>query len=182
MDPYGLYLVIFYDVQTGRIRAWDIKPNEDYGTRIKSKPDFEYGGAFSGSGECQNKSSCELRKDSGPIPKGNYAIDGSVNSGDRRGGFRAYSFKLYRQTSGAFLDTNGLYSHEETPIGNGVTRSGFYLHPGTISIGCITIPEADRAIYDQLRTLLENTSKSSFYESGRLYSSKRVGSGFVYVY
>lgn len=77
-----------------------------------------------------------------------------------------------------------LYSHIDAPVNDsGIERGGYYIHPGTVSEGCVTIPSRDRAKYDELRSLLEKTKKITFFAQQRfLVNGFQGGSGFLYVY
>ncbi|MBI5639904.1 MAG: DUF2778 domain-containing protein, partial [Nitrospirae bacterium] len=104
-------------------------------------------GVFSGVGECKNNSSerCIKSKDIGPIPTGRY----KMNSDDR-----AKHGLFWR------LEADPKVSGWQYYLG---ARGGFLLHPGSASLGCITVRKRDakamlqyRAINDLLKSEIES--------------------------
>jgi RHS repeat-associated protein len=99
-------------------------------------------GVFSGvPGQCRNNPDCADNKDEGPIPPGNY----KMNQDDREG-------------------NEGFWRLEpDPPIPGwkcrlGVNRCGFMLHPGTVSLGCITADPTNKKTmrqYDRVDRLLQ---------------------------
>lgn len=90
------------------------------------------GGVFSGvPGECRNNSQCGDNKDEGPIPVGNYRM----NRDDREGNEGFWRLEPDPQIPGWKCRL-------------GMKRCGFMLHPGTVSLGCIT---ADPTNSDTMR-------------------------------
>jgi hypothetical protein len=96
---------------------------------------------FSGLGQCTNNpvEECQNSRDLGPVPEGPYKI----NRHESRRGFwrlesippvKAWEFKL------------------------GLRRNGFMIHPGSISLGCITIDKYDERLmqdYELIDSLLQ---------------------------
>jgi RHS repeat-associated protein len=80
-------------------------------------------GVFSGlPGECRNNPSCVNNRDEGPIPMGDYKMNK-----DDRPGHQGY----WR------LEPNPPIPGWKYVVG--VNRCGFMLHPGGVSLGCITV-------------------------------------------
>jgi RHS repeat-associated protein len=97
-------------------------------------------GVFSGVGPCRDNPSCAKANDLGPIPPGNY----NMNRDDRKG-------------------HGGFWRLEPSPhvpgwkCRLGISRCGFELHPGGISLGCITADKNDPNVmfqYNQINNLL----------------------------
>jgi RHS repeat-associated protein len=125
-------------------------------------------GAFSGC-NC-GKSESDV---SGPIPKGVYLIDKDRDvNGDVP--WKRVSHRLLASQSGT-LEGPFDYNREVTNPNTGekVKRDNFYLHPGSVSAGCITLPKTrnleDGAPwsdeYESLDKMIINTSP--YYHSGR---------------
>lgn len=86
-------------------------------------------------------SSARIRKNRGPIPEGDYDMlpyDGRRSNSN--------NWWRLRPQSVARRAMDGL----------GFGRGGHLLHPGTISLGCITYSGTDRGPYDKLDNLLRN--------------------------
>jgi len=97
-------------------------------------------GVFSGVGKCRDTPSCEKVRDLGPIPIGNY----DMNRDDRKG-HEGY----WRLEPNPHVPAWKYYL--------GISRNGFELHPGGISLGCITADKNDPAAmlqYDKVNELL----------------------------
>lgn len=98
-------------------------------------------GLFSGQGDCKNSAdpACINNKNDGPIPPGKY----TMNKDERKG-------------------KEGFWRLEPNPKIPGWkcyfgTRCGFQLHPGSISLGCITADKKDKeaiAKYNEIDELL----------------------------
>jgi hypothetical protein len=171
--PFGLWLSVYY-YRTGgrdgggRIVAYDMdrprqlewvqnnsndinQPVGDY--QLQDNKVFELDeGLFSGVGDCKNNIPCEETPSRGPIPGGDFVI---LPDSKGRGWY-----SLYRQQSdGAFRDFG--------PVGNGTIRGAFRLHPGTLSLGCLTIHATNRESYNRLSNLLKNTSTIQVNTGGR---------------
>jgi RHS repeat-associated protein len=93
-------------------------------------------GVFSGVGKCRNQNSCSGINDLGPIPTGDY----NMNRDDRQG-------------------HEGFWRLEPNPHSPGwkcrlgISRCGFELHPGGISLGCITADKNNSAVMDQYKLI-----------------------------
>lgn len=104
--------------------------------------------AFSGRGKYTNQPIYEAIPSSGPIPAGNYYI---VEPYYYRPGspLSPIFFKLFRD------DDN---IDDETTLLNGVKRDKFRLHPGTVSLGCVTIDNlTQQKQWDRMQHKLLNT-------------------------
>ena len=100
------------------------------------------GGVFSGLGPCKDKPSCADNKDLGPIRPGNY----KMNRDDRPGNELHWRLEPVPKISG-------------WKCYFGLARCGFKLHPGTLSLGCITADPNDPNTmkqYDLLHALLQS--------------------------
>jgi len=93
-------------------------------------------GVFSGVGKCRNQNSCSGLNDLGPIPQGDY----NMNRDDRDG-------------------HEGYWRLEPNPhvpgwkCRLGISRCGFELHPGGISLGCITADKNNKPVMDQYKLI-----------------------------
>jgi RHS repeat-associated protein len=89
-------------------------------------------GVFSGYKACTNNSSCSNDPNDGPIPPGNYNMNEDTRAGHE--GFwrlepdpKVPAWKYYL----------------------GLERNGFMLHPGGLSLGCITADKKNKAVMEQ---------------------------------
>ena len=134
-DRFGLLENFAFSVKDGRL-TWDC-PDQ---CKQKESP------AFSGRGRSRNNPGDETVPGTGPIPRGEYYI--TEPYAYRPGSpLSPYFFKLYRMDDK--ID-------DETVIG-GVRRGEFRFHPGTISIGCVTL-NVDDWVYIQWKLLRTKTS------------------------
>jgi hypothetical protein len=97
-------------------------------------------GVFSGVGKCRNQSSCSSEHFQGPIPLGTY----NMNPDNRPGHEDFWRLEPNPQIPGwkCYL---------------GLARCGFELHPGGISLGCITVDKHNSPAmkqYNQVNALL----------------------------
>ena len=107
-------------------------------------------GVFSGVGECRNNNSdpCAKSKDTGPIPQGNY----SMNPDDRPGHAGYWRLEPDPKVSGWAYYLGG-------------ARGGFMLHPGSVSLGCITSDKHNAGAmsqYNDVNNLLRSESGSNY--------------------
>jgi RHS repeat-associated protein len=103
---------------------------------------------LSGTGTCRDNPSqkCQDSKDHGPIPEGDYDIlpyDGNQSN--------SHNWWRLRPQSITRRAMDGL----------GFGRGGHLLHPGRISLGCITYTNRDRGPYDRLDELLRRDQPST---------------------
>ena len=98
---------------------------------------------FSGNQECKNDSSesCTSNRNDGPIPPGCYR----ATAHESRPGF-------WRLTPVNWTKVDSALYHI------GIGRSGFMLHPGSVSLGCITVGPSAMAQYDAINKLLSAES------------------------
>lgn len=102
------------------------------------------GGLFSGLGNCRNNPSgtCQASKNYGPIPEGDYDM---------------------LKYDGTHANSNNWWRlRPQSPVrrildGLGYGRGGHILHPGTVSLGCITYTGND-ADYNRVNSLLSRES------------------------
>ena len=91
-------------------------------------------GLFSGIGECTNQNSCVADQGKGPIPPGNY----DINRDNRPGHEGFWRLEPNPRVSGIWCKL-------------GLGRCDFELHPGGVSLGCITAEiNNERAMNDFL--------------------------------
>ena len=142
LDPRGAEVAMEFDRTKGTLAYQEYDRSTE--GKIEWKGDLvTITGVFSGSGESKNKPSDEHIKSQGPTPGGTYLV-GEMNS-------RGWH-KLYGQgTDGKFRDSVNVTD----PNGNNVSRDGMYLHHGTMSIGCVTVPDKDA--FDKLQKTLNST-------------------------
>jgi len=99
-------------------------------------------GVWSGVRQCTNNpsQSCQASSDYGPIPAGNY----KMNRDTRPGHDKFWRLEPTPKISGLRYSL-------------GLARSGFMLHPGHVSLGCITAlkdSESLMDVYNKLNQLL----------------------------
>jgi hypothetical protein len=107
------------------------------------RPSFSIGGegVFSGLGQCRNNpvDECQDSRDLGPVPEGPYRL----NRHEWRAGFwRLESIPPVRGWQFAL----------------GLRRNGFMLHPGSVSLGCITVDKNNEELmqgYGLIDSLLQ---------------------------
>ena len=145
IDPLGEDVIAIYNRTTGNLWIYD------WDTKQQLNVDNVFSG-LPGIPEDQ---------ENGPIPQGPYLIGDGANHGHHANLGTWYWFKLYP------------WPNQKDPqdylIINGVRRSGFYLHPGTVSDGCVTVKSdvgkrgleglyyPSSAAYDTIRKLLDDT-------------------------
>lgn len=107
---------------------------------------------FSGAGDDRNNPNSTDKADAGPLPTGKYYVV-DRESGGRLGRLRDWWsdkdiwFALYRDDGNV----------NDSTIVNGVVRGQFRMHPGTISVGCVTFVK--RSEFDEMRAILLKTKK-----------------------
>jgi RHS repeat-associated protein len=165
-----------YDDDTPPAPVWVDNPNLDV-TEPVGDYEWQYKkevidkGIFSGFGDCKNNTECETMPNSGPIPAGNYVIANDPNPG-KRNGDRWYA--LYRK------QPDGSYS-DFAPIGDsGISRGQFRWHLGTMSLGCLTFAYELRETYRRVESLIQGTSKNSFFNKDMNRLEKGFGTLTVY--
>jgi hypothetical protein len=134
VDPRGLASCT-YSITKRRLRC-----RENAG---KSPLVVEGPGVFSGFGLCRNDPKCIDKKEEGPVPPGIYRM----NRDERPG--REMFWRLEREDK----DVSGF---DHYFLGE---RSGFMLHPGSFSYGCITLDRENEELMSQYRRIndiLEN--------------------------
>ena len=91
------------------------------------------GGVFSGQpGKCRNNPDCAQNASEGPIPMGDY----KMNKDDRPGHEGFWRLEPNPPTPGLLCRL-------------GLSRCGFMLHPGGVSLGCITVDKKnDKSMKD----------------------------------
>jgi len=150
IDPSGLAKCIYSIVAHTLI----CMPNADPGWPAIIGPngagavDLEPAGVWSGVGSCSNNPSCVNSHDLGPIVPGSY----NMNRDDRSGHSGFWRLEPNPKIPGWKCDL-------------GLARCGFELHPGSISLGCITTSKTDPTAmqqYNNVNVLLsqENGSNS----------------------
>jgi hypothetical protein len=130
IDPDGLYVRIVADIQSGTMTVADVNPGRE--TTVST---FKF---FSGDKKALNDSSQEGLPNIGPVPRGKYSLgNGTVNVQDTHpqliGGSLEWIPILNEET-----DRNVHYVfNPET--GRTEKRTEFYIHPGLVSQGCVTM-------------------------------------------
>ncbi len=153
-DVEGLSVTIKYNVKAGVLVATD-DDTHDHVTVTK---------VFSGRGSSTNNPKDEAKEDTGPIPRGTYIID--TESGKNHYGPGYSQYRLYFEGT----DKNLHYDNYARKLKNGkvITRGTHNLHPGHMSLGCVTIPvdnpsgnSFDSKGFASLKTLLNSTKPFS---------------------
>jgi hypothetical protein len=152
VDPSGLSVRMVYDRASGVLTATDTDTGET----------ITITGVFSGMFP-PNSPLNSPENFGGPIPAGEYVIGGPQDMG-----------RFYTGTNEFYplLDPTTMSNVHQirTKDGQTVTRNEFYLHPGTGSEGCITVPSDTQkhakgghgvypksAAFDKLDAMLRNT-------------------------
>ena len=141
VDPYGL-AKCYYSISAHTMVCY---PNDlgFVGPPLPLGPS----GVFSGIGECRDKPACSDDSNRGPIPSGNYNMNPD---------YRPNHEKFWR------LEPNPKVPGWKCLLG--LARCGFELHPGSLSLGCITTDKFNSAAlqqYDRIHELLKRESGSN---------------------
>ena len=113
---------------------------------------LQSGSVFSGNGKCKNNSSedCIKTPKEGPVPPGCYNVTPNLT---RPGFWNLTPIGWSKADAAAYwLQNKG---------GIGKQRGGFMLHLGTVSLGCITISNADKENYKAIDSLLRTENGSN---------------------
>lgn len=160
-DPMGLDVVATFSQSGGKMKVvdrwggWGI-----WDWFFGPKSDQEYS-VFSGSCKCS-----ETIVNDGPIPRGLYLID---KDHDRNGDmpWKRISYRLYASQSNTMEGPFHPYRKWNDPeTGREVMRNNFYIHPGSVSAGCITFQRSSTTpegapwspIYGIFDETIKNTS------------------------
>lgn len=130
-DPLGL-AQCFYRISTHTLSCVS---NKDHSNQAKLGPN----GVFSGNeGPCRNNPSCSKDSGNGPIPPGEYHMNHDTRQG------QDLFFRLEPEPKVPWWE---YYL--------GLERSGFELHPGSISLGCITTDKNNPRAMEQYYKLFD---------------------------
>ena len=145
IDPTGLTVTITFNRSKGTLVATD----DQTGASVTIS------GVFSGCGTSTNKPADEDKENQGPIPGGTYRVDTESGFGHYGPGYSQY--RLY------FEGKDGKWHYDHSPrklkSGKEIDRGEHNLHPGSISLGCVTLPgiNFNSPGWTKLRKLLNNT-------------------------
>jgi hypothetical protein len=128
-------------------------------------------GLFSGNNQYRNRPQFQSIQNNGPIPEGRYEIfndDEPSHDG---------WYRLDR------IDSSPRNDKDDDLTG----RDGFRLHPGTLSLGCITVPSSERVKWNLLVSVIEGTKNQDGIrdKKGRLWwarNTKLTKYGTITVY
>jgi hypothetical protein len=134
-DPVGLEVIAVFNRQARQLNILSIGGGGSFEPVFESR---QFEGLFSGK-ICENQTNCDAEKE-GPIPAGTYLIDKTPD--DRFNDWRKISYRLYRSQNDAD-PLNGPFEDDYAPVkdpftGKTTNRGGFYIHPGSLTEGCIT--------------------------------------------
>jgi RHS repeat-associated protein len=151
-DPLGLDVEVTFSRSQGKITVkenWGGLGIWDWWYGPKSNNEFD---VFSGTCQCS-----ETTINQGPIPKGLYLIDKDRDvKGDKP--WKRISYRLYASESGTMNGPFHPYKELNDPnTGQKIIRDNFYIHPGSLSYGCITFKKDSN--------LEDNAPWSSDYEA-----------------
>jgi len=136
LEPHPIRVEMRFDRTAGTLTVlesrWDRTSGQFHVADCGTFP------CFSGCEEHRNNPASEAIPDYGPIPAGVYYVDNleDISSVNPHYNGDTLWFPLISAASG----TNGVWVQDAR--GRPVWRFGFYLHPGTRSTGCVTIPSA----------------------------------------
>ena len=119
---------------------------------------------FSGSGEHRNNPDSIAEANAGPIPTGRYYIVDRP-SGGRLGPIRD-RFTGRDKWFALFRDDGNI--DDETTV-NGVRRGEFRMHPGTISVGCVTFVHEEHVHFNEVRRVLLQAKTANVPGSSSVY-------------
>jgi hypothetical protein len=181
VDPTGLVVDLIFDYKSGTLTATD----RDTGQTLVLH------GVFSGEGACRNNPNLQGVKDEGPVPVGTYYVvqgsdhrsSPSSNSQGHPGG--TYWWYWLWAVNPRVGPERGVYvPNPDGSISFDHPRTGMFLHVGSVSHGCITVPSTQPASCDgktpnpyypnsddwnKLRQMLDNTKPGSSWGDGNIY-------------
>lgn len=147
-DPMGTEVFAILYRSKGKLTVDDYSKHWLWGTDQVKHYEFEVFSGMKGS-FCMNSNRCDTAEDEGPIPRGQYLIDKDPNKNSTEP-WQQISYRLSRSMNntrpwdgpfgrpGEYVDITDPFSGET------VKRGGFYIHPGTVSQGCITFPKTSK--------------------------------------
>jgi hypothetical protein len=103
-------------------------------------------GVFSGQGKCRNQPSCAGKKDEGPIPPGEYEMEYSTKYG------------------GSWWLKDGNQMTRKLCKDLDIGRCEFFLHAGSVSIGCVTLQKTDPKVmqqFENVKKILKHDPKNT---------------------
>ncbi|NUU67035.1 DUF2778 domain-containing protein [Enterobacteriaceae bacterium BIT-l23] len=120
--------------------------------------------AFSGNGVYRNRGGCGIIPNNGPIPRGKYWIVDRPE-GDWKNRLRSWAIDVERtywdgvptDHSSWFALYRDDHTIDDTTWFESVRRGAFRLHPGQLSLGCITL--AHSSDFQTIRNALLRTQK-----------------------
>ena len=162
-DPFGLEVVAIFDKAAGTLTVTD----------QQTKQTVSIQNVFSGQTGAQ-----EWQKNVGPIPNGPYIIGLGFNA--KPGSTGDYQWYPVFGLDSSMDPRQRPAVTVKDPSGKDISRGGFFIHTGSVSLGCVTIksdvecgPDYPKSSgYDQLKTLVDKTKPLEFKDgkfSGWLY-------------
>jgi RHS repeat-associated protein len=143
----------------GLIENFTFTLNRQESSKLKCECGQQFD-AFSGEGEATNNPDFEGDSNKGPIPRGTYYIVDRPKGGRFTRASKDYWFALYRYGAG-----DGLIN-DTTAVGSAL-RGQFRLHPGSLSLGCVTL--RDREQFMRLWSLLKTTKPGKIPQTDITY-------------
>jgi RHS repeat-associated protein len=172
----GLEVEVLFDLETNTMYARDYdKWDSDLPTRYVSPEDYKFrwdegdekynqvmviedvftGGHLNEEGDIESGTN----KKELPIPDGTYDI--VDNRADTKAGHERW-FRLDRWDGDYYDDQDDDHYNSD-----GDNRSGYRLHPGSVSHGCVTVNKAKEIAYDRLFYLIYTYNEGYSWESER---------------
>lgn len=132
IDPLGLYVVATIDTASGTLSVTTY--NLDQNSNTYQPGVTQTYNVFSGKGPGYDNQAAADQPNIGPVPAGTYFIgqQEDVSGAHAQLTGNTMWFPLINVATG----TNGAWV--QAPDGTMVWRSGFYIHPGSVSDGCVT--------------------------------------------
>lgn len=169
VDPEGLEVTVVFYSETGTIRAFS------------TEGEFvEFEGVFSGGGKMKNDMTKGHVPFNGPTPPGTYLLGDPVSAAETHPdntGDLMWVPILNKETL-----SDRVFVTDPT-TGEKVERNAMFLHPGSVSQGCITFPNRDTKNGDlgnpdftKLKEMLAKTKRIRRWQggNGRLGGGKMV--------
>jgi RHS repeat-associated protein len=145
IDPIGTEVFVILYRSKGKLTVDKYSKHWFWGTDQVEHHEFNVFSGMRGS-FCMNSNRCDTAEDEGPIPRGQYLIDDKPNVNSTEP-WQQISYRLSRSKntsrpwSGPFGRPGEYVPITDPFTGETVSRGGFYIHPGTVSQGCITFPK-----------------------------------------
>jgi RHS repeat-associated protein len=170
VDPHGLEVTAVFDTKTGKMTVTTTEGDS-----------FVYENVFSGDGPCKNDLTKGHVPFKGPVPRGTYYLGDPVDTSSAHPEVRGDLDWIPILNQETMNDRVFL----KDPTGKTVERNAMYVHPGSVSQGCVTFLNRDNEQgeignpdFTQLKDLMSKTTRITKWLPG----TGRLGAGRMVSY